>query len=111
MHLIDMPRQRARLGEPITTSLACEEPDVGMSHVMVNQSCALREGQVADGAIWFVEQALEMRLIGLAALDRDAEFLIAVSGYAFETRVVFAARDRRLGYRYCLSSSLSACTL
>ena len=43
VHVLDVLRKRARLGELITTSLAREEPDVGMSHVMVNQSCALRE--------------------------------------------------------------------
>ena len=43
VHVLDVPRKRALLGEPIATSLAREEPDVGMSHVMVNQSCALRE--------------------------------------------------------------------
>ena len=110
VHVLDVPGKRARLGEPITTSLTREEPDIGMSHVMVNQTCALRELLVADGAIWHVEQALEMRLLGLAAHDRDAELLIALDGYAFETRIVFAARDWRLGYRFCMSSSLPVCT-
>ena len=43
VHVLDVPPQCARLGEPISTSLAHEEPDVGMSHVMVNQRRALRE--------------------------------------------------------------------
>ena len=52
-----------------------------------------------------------MRLIGLAAHDGDAELLIALAGNAFETRIVAAARDWRLGYRFCMSSSLPACTI
>ena len=39
----EVPIKRARLSEPISTYLALEEPEVCMSHVVVNHRRALRE--------------------------------------------------------------------
>ena len=50
-----------------------------MSLVVDDQTCALREGLLADSAVPVAERALEMRRVGTRALDRDLEPRVSVS--------------------------------
>ena len=88
--------QRARLGEPDAAPAAREGLQVDVPLVVEDQTCALRERLVADGAVRVDEVALEMRLAGASALDRDLELLVGVAGQDLEARVVLPARDWRL---------------
>ena len=88
--------QRARLGEPDAANSAREGLQVDVPLVVEDQTCALRERLVADGAVRVDEVALEMRLAGASALDRDLDLLVGVAGQDLEARVVLPARDWRL---------------
>ena len=112
MHQPEVPGESAWLRECKSTLFTPEVPHVGVLHVVVDQGCALQECLVANGAICSKEQALEARLLlALGGHNRHAELPIGLAGQAFEALVVFAARDRRLGFFRCVSSSHLACAL
>ena len=107
VHVPDVPGQCAWLRECKPANFTLKEPHVGVPHVVVDQGCALWEWLVASGAICPAEQALEELLLGLIASHvRDAELPIGLVRDAFETWIVFTARDWRLGDCSCISSSL-----
>ena len=72
--------QRARLGEPDAAHSAREGLQVDVPLVVEDQTCALRERLVADSAVQVDEVALEMRLTGASALNRDLDLLVGVPG-------------------------------
>ena len=102
--------QRARLGEPDAALSAREGLQVDVPLVVEDQTCALRERLVADGAVRVDEVASEMRLAGVSALDRDLDLLVGVAGQDLEACVVLPARDWGLlgGRRQSLSAPVAA---
>ena len=98
--------QRARLSEPDAALSAREGLQVDVPLVVEDQTCALRERLVADGAVRVDVSALELRLAAVRSLSRDLDLLVGVAGQDLEASVVRPARDRRLPG--CRSQSLSA---
>ena len=75
-----VPFPRARLSERVAANCALERLQVDVSLVVDDQTRALRECLVADGAVRVEEPAPEMRRVGVLALNGDLDFLESAAG-------------------------------
>ena len=92
-----VPGQRARLSEPIPADGTREGLQVNVPLVVEDEAGALRVRLVAGGAVWVDEGALELRLAGVTALDRDRDLPEGAQRQDFEACVVRPGDGRYLG--------------
>ena len=88
MHGPAVPDQRARLSEPIPADGTRKGLQVDVPLVVEDEAGALCVRLVAGSAVWVDEGALELRLAGVAALDRDLDLPEGALRQYFETCVV-----------------------
>ena len=97
MHGPAVPGQRARLSEPIPADGTHEGLQVNVPLVVEDEAGALRVRLVAGGAVRVDEGALELRLAGVTALDRDRDLPEGAQRQDFEACVVRPGGGRYLG--------------